>query len=136
MKTMKKQPYTPNDLKGPRSSLILSQGYQRPGDPSADQTRVQIADYYREAKEGDPAVIRETYAGRLWFIVTTVTNSNPKSGRVYLKDTPQSGYANNGFYMKSGKSCFAPTGQSSIVMPTPEVLEHAAKHPHKKFGFE
>jgi hypothetical protein len=119
-------------LHGPSASTILLHGYKRPDDPSADQTQEEIADHYRIAKEGDMAVIRETYAGRLWFIVTTITKS--KSGRIYLKDAPQSGYSGPAFYVKSGKNCRAPTGQCSIVVPTPEVLAHAERHPYKNLG--
>jgi hypothetical protein len=104
-------------------------GGSRPG-----QTHEQIADYYRNVKEGDVAVIRETYARRLWFIVTTIDGKNPKLGRVYLKDAPSSGYSGFAFYMKSGKNYQAPKGQCSIVVPTPEVLEHAAKYLPKDLG--
>lgn len=40
-------------------------GDSRPGDPSAGQTQEQIATYYKNAKVGKVAVIRETYARHL-----------------------------------------------------------------------
>jgi hypothetical protein len=109
-------------------------GNSRPGHPSGSQTEEQIANYYRNAKEGNVAVIRETYARHLWFKVTSVDGLNPKRGRIYLKDAPSSGYGGTAFYIKSGKNCFSPKGQSSLVVPTPEVLAHAEKFPHGKFG--
>jgi hypothetical protein len=109
-------------------------GNERPSDPSGSQTEEQIATYYRNAKAGDVAVIRETYARRLWFIVTAIEDVNPKRGRIYLKDAPGSGYGGTAFYAKSGKNCYAPKGQASLVAPTAEVLAHAEQFPHDKLG--
>lgn len=109
-------------------------GDERPGDPSADQTPDQVAQHYRNAKEGETAVIRETYANRLWFVVTTITGTNPKAGRLYLADAPKSGHGGRAFYAKSGKNCFSPKGQSSLVIPTEAVLEHAKRYPHQDLG--
>lgn len=79
------------------------------------------------------AVIRQTYANRLFFIVSRVTGKNGK-GRVYLADEPASGYGGCAFWIKSGKNCFSPKGQARLVVPTPEVLAHAEKYPAKDFG--
>jgi|SRR5215203_2762021 len=122
------------------SAIVSSQGLRllfgnaRPGDPSGSQTEHEIASYYRNAKAGDAAVIRQTYARRLWFIVSKISGTNPKRGRVYLEDAPGSGYGGKAFYMKSGKNCFAPNGQASLVVPTPEVLAHAGQYPARDFG--
>ncbi|GAB9179499.1 hypothetical protein [Bradyrhizobium diazoefficiens] len=128
--TKKKIPLATVSSRGLRAGF----GRARPGDPSATQTQEQIAEHYRNAKEGDVAVIRETYATRLWFIVTKITGTNPKAGRVYLEHAPSSGYGGRAFYMKSGRNCFAPKGQSSLVMPTQDVLEHAEKFPADRLG--
>ncbi|WFU34877.1 hypothetical protein QA635_10960 [Bradyrhizobium brasilense] len=118
----------------PRVSLSLFiDAQRRRDDPSAVQAQEEIANYYQNAKEGDVAAIRETYAGKLWFIVTTVVGS--KSGRIYMKDAPLSGYSGPAFYIKSGKNCRAPKGQCSVVKPTPEVLAHAEKHPPTNLGY-
>lgn len=128
-----------DDKKFP-SAIVSSQGLRslfgnaRPGDPSGSQTEHEIASYYRNVKEGDIAVIRETYARRLWFIVSKVTGTNPKLGRVYLEDEPRSGYGGTAFYMKSGKNYKAPKGQASLVVPTPEVLAHAEQYPERDLG--
>ncbi|WP_454642882.1 hypothetical protein [Bradyrhizobium liaoningense] len=113
--------------------LRLLFGDQWPGDPSANQTEEQIREYYTGANEGDVAVIRQTYANRLFFIVSKVTGKNGK-GRVYLADEPASGYGGCAFWIKSGKNCFSPKGQARLVVPTPEVLAHAERYPAKDFG--
>jgi hypothetical protein len=116
------------------SALVSSRGLRalfgnaRPNDPSSSQTEQEIANYYRNVKQGDVAVIRETYARRLWFIITRISGTNPKLGRVYLDVAPRSGYGGTAFYAKSGKNCVAPKGQASLVVPTPEVLAHAKQY--------
>jgi hypothetical protein len=102
-------------------------GDKRPGDPSNDQTQEQIAEYYRNAAEGAPAVIRETYGSSLTFKVTKVTGSNPRLGRVYVDE--HTAYGGLAYYIKTGKNCRAPKGQTSLVVPTEPVLQHAQKHP-------
>jgi hypothetical protein len=113
--------------------LRLLFGGRWPGDPSVDQTEEQIRKYYTSANEGDVAVIRQTYANHLFFIVSKVTGKNGK-GRVYLADEPASGYGGCAFWIKSGKNCFSPKGQARLVVPTPEVLTHAEQYPAKDFG--
>ena len=39
------------------------------------------------------------------------------------------------FHSKSGKNCYHPTGQTRLVVPTPEVLKWAEEHPRGAFGF-
>jgi hypothetical protein len=103
-------------------------GAKRPGDPSNEQTQEQIAEYYRNAKEGDLAVIRETFGSSLTFKVTKVTGSNPRLGRVYVNE--HTAYGGLAYYVKTGKNCRAPKGQTSLVVPTETVLEHARRHPN------
>lgn len=124
-----------NEKPKPLPSAVLSSkglrsvfGDKRPGDPSNDQTQVQISDYYRNANEGDMAVIRETFGSSLRFIPAKVTGANPRLGRVYLdQDTAYGGLA---YYTKTGRNCRAPKGQTSLVVPTNEVLKHAQDHPN------
>ena len=121
----KRLPLAVLSARGMRSLM----GNERPGDPSAEQSQDDIANYYRNASEGDAAVIRETYARRLWFIATKIVGKNPRFGRVYLAHEPHPGYGGVAFHIKSGRNYAAPKGQSSLVMPTPEVLQHAEKFP-------
>lgn len=124
-----------NEKPKPLPSAVLSSkglrsvfGNERPGDPSNGQTQEQISEYYRNANEGDAAIIRETYGNSLRFILAKVTGSNPRLGRVYLdKHTAYGGLA---YYTKSGRNCRAPKGQTSLVLPTEEVLKHAQEHPN------
>lgn len=38
------------------------------------------------------------------------------------------------FYMRSGKNCFHPKGQTTLVVPSDEVLAWASEHPRGEFG--
>ena len=96
-------------------------------DPSEAQTQPEIERYYRNVAPGDPAAIRETQGHSLSFILTTIEAVNPRQGRVYLKK-PAS-WGGTTFYMKSGKNYRSPTGQSRLVIPTPEVRAFAEEHP-------
>jgi hypothetical protein len=75
-------------------------------DPSTGQSPEQITAYYRNAKPGDVAVIRETQYGMLRFIVTTIKDVNPRRGRVYLAQ--EASWGGCAFYAKSGKNCWSP----------------------------
>jgi hypothetical protein len=92
-------------------------------DPSAAQTDKQIEQYYRNASIGDRAAIRSTHYGILQFKITTIDWLNPKLGRIYVVEGCD--WGGSAYYAKHGKSCFAPTGQSRVVVPTPEVIDWA-----------
>lgn len=96
--------------------------------PCALQTEQEIEAYYRNAVSGDVAVVRETQYNMLVYKVTDVEGTNPQSGRTYIRQ-------HGAFYMKSGKNCFHPKGQTSLVVPTPEVLRWAEEHPQGEFGY-
>jgi hypothetical protein len=76
---------------------------------------------------GDRAALRHTQYGRLRFTVTEIEGINPKQGRVYVRENCP--WGGNGYYMKSGKSCWSPTGQTHLVVPTPAVLAWTEEHP-------
>lgn len=100
--------------------------------PCNSQTAKQVEDYYRNVKPGDPAVIRCTQHYALQYTLTEITDTNPKKGRVYVKDGDAWGGA--AWYAKNSKSCYHPTGQSNLVVPTPEVLKWIEEHPPGKLG--
>lgn len=102
-------------------------------DPSYGQTKEQIEAYYRNVQIGDVAIIRNTQGGILEFKITTITGTNPKIGRVYLAHAAP--WGGNAFYMKHGKNCRAATGQSSLVVPTSEVLAWIEINPHGTFDW-
>jgi hypothetical protein len=92
----------------------------KPKAPCNDQTAEQLEAYYRKVQPGDVAVIRCTQGSLLRYLVDRVTETNPKKGRVYVEKGDA--WAGQGFYMKSGKSTDAPTGQSNLIVPTKEVM--------------
>jgi hypothetical protein len=96
-------------------------------DPSLGQTTNQIEAYYRAVKPGDQAAVRQTQHHHLEFLITTISDINPKRGRVYL--TQGATWGGAAFYAKSGKSCFYPNGQSRLVVPTEEVLGWSTDYP-------
>lgn len=96
--------------------------------PCDSQTPEEIEAYYRNVEVGSPACVRETHGGILNYYLTEVEGLNPKRGRVYLK-------VHGGFYAKSGKNCFEPTGQCRLVIPTDAVREHAATYPPRSSGY-
>jgi hypothetical protein len=96
-------------------------------DPSTNQSGAEIEEYYRNVKVGDPAAIRETQRGLLRFTITTIEGVNSKLGRVYLP--ANLAWGGKAFYMKSGKNCFSPNGQSNLVVPTDEVSAWVAANP-------
>jgi hypothetical protein len=102
-------------------------------DPSEAQTQSEIERYYRAVEPGDPAAIRETQGNILQFIMTTVDGISADGRRVFLK-TPAS-WGGVAFFMKSGKNSKSPTGQSRLVIPTPEVRSFAEAHPHGRWGW-
>jgi hypothetical protein len=58
-------------------------------------------------------------------LITEIEGRNPRTGRVYVK-----GFG--AFYMKSGKNCFHPKGQTTVVLPTEPVRQWAAANPSGK----
>lgn len=94
-------------------------------DPSSSQTVEMICEYYRAAKIGDAAAIRQTHGSMLYFRMTQIENI--KGPRLYLKVAAD--YGGVAFYIKSGKNCRSPTGQSGLVIPTPEVAAWIERNP-------
>lgn len=104
----------------------------RPLLPCVDQTEEDISVYYRAAVEGDIAVVRLGYGGMTTYFVGKITGKNPRVGRVYVDCRHGCGSA---FYMKHGRNCYHPKGQTNLIVPTPEVLSWAAEHPLGSFDF-
>lgn len=96
--------------------------------PCAGQTPDEIAAYYRNVEAGDVAVVRQTQGHLLVYNVRKIEGLNPASGRIYIEQ-------DGAFYMKSGKNCFHPKGQTTLVVPTKEVTDWAAEHPRGEFNY-
>lgn len=96
--------------------------------PCAHQTESEISEYYRNEPEGAVAVVRRTHGGILSYEVATFTLRRVRSGRINVGNSGD-------FFMKSGKNCWEPTGQTRLVVPTPEVLAWAKQYPQGEMGY-
>ncbi len=96
--------------------------------PCGTQTEADIEAYYRHAEKGTVAVVRETQGHILRYTVTEVEGTNPSAGRTYIKN-------HGAFYMKHGKNCFHPKGQTTLVVPNDEILAWAKERPHGETGW-
>ena len=92
-------------------------------DPTEGQTEASIGKFLRTVTVGDDVAIRETHRGLLRFILTKVASI--KKGRLY---TEQSGYAGDSWYIRTGRSCWYPKGQSHLVEPTSGVRDFIKQH--------
>ncbi|MBR0879341.1 hypothetical protein ABIF65_002175 [Bradyrhizobium japonicum] len=100
--------------------------------PCNTQNQEQVENYYRGVKAADTAVIRATQGNMLRYHLAKVIET--KKGRVYVEQGDP--WGGERWYMKSGKSCDHPTGQSNLVVPTPEVLKWIEDHPRGDIKFE
>lgn len=101
---------------------------QKPnGDPSHGQTAEEIERYYRNVKIGDLAAIKSSQYGRLEIKITTVSHTNPEIGRIHLNDAAVWGGV--AYSVESGKSCYAASGQSSLIVPNEKVTAWAKENP-------
>lgn len=96
--------------------------------PCTAQTAEDIATYYRNAKIGDVAVVRDTKGYLLRYSLTEIDGTNPARGRVYVKQF-------GAFYAKHGKNCYRPTGQVMLAVPSAEIIEWAQAHPNGEVGY-
>ncbi|MET2825736.1 hypothetical protein [Mesorhizobium shangrilense] len=96
--------------------------------PCAHQTEKEIEKYYRSTPEGSVAVVRRTHGGILTYEVATFGLRRTSSGRINVGNSGD-------FYMKSGKNCWEPTGQTGLVVPTNEVMAWAKDHPSGEMGY-
>jgi hypothetical protein len=99
-----------------------------PRSPCVDQMEADIEAYYRKAQIGELAAVRRTHGGMLYYEITEIGGTNPKLGRVYVR-------GHGAFYMKHGKNCWQPKGQTTLVVPTGPVVAWALEYPGGAFGF-
>jgi len=98
---------------------------ERPLDPASGQSEATISAFLRNCVEGDEVAIRHTQGYGLRVVITKITGTNPKAGRIYTA-TPGGAGGGLAWYLKSGKNCFHPKGQSRLIEPTPAAREFAA----------
>lgn len=96
-------------------------------DPTHGQTLKVIESYLRAVVEGSEVAIRNTHGGILMFQIAIAIGTKPQSGRLYT-DTA-GGMGGSAWYMKTGKNCFYPTGQSRLFVPTMQVQTFLRDHP-------
>jgi hypothetical protein len=77
---------------------------------------------------GDDVAIRESHRGLLRFIITKVMNI--KRGRLY---TEKAGYAGDSWWVRTGRNCWYPKGQSHLVEPTSGVHDFIRDHENGSF---
>jgi hypothetical protein len=98
-----------------------------PRDPSYGQTAEEIQRYYRNVKIGDLAAIKNSQYGRLEIKITTVSNIDPEAGSIHLNDDAVWGGV--AYSVESGKSYYASSGQSSLIVPNENVTAWAKANP-------
>lgn len=98
-----------------------------PRDPSHGQTAEEIERYYRNVKIGDLAAIRTSQHRRLEIKITTVSNTNPEAGSIHLNDDAVWGGV--AYSVESGKSFYAPSSPSSLIVPSEQVAAWAKANP-------
>ena len=102
--------------------------------PCNTQTQELVEAYYRNVRAGDKAAIRCTQGNLLSYRIDTITDTNPKRGRVYVEQ--EDAWAGRAYYAKNGKSCLSPTGQINLVVPTDEVMKWIEDHPATMLSYE
>jgi hypothetical protein len=95
--------------------------------PCNTQTQEMVETYYRKVQPGDKVAIRCTQGSILSYRIDTVTDTNPKRGRLYIEQGDA--WGGRAYYAKNGKSCVSPTGQVNLVVPTDEVMTWIKDHP-------
>ena len=99
---------------------------QQPKSPCYEQTREEIENYYRHAPVGSPAAVRDTRYGFLCYEIVEIEGG--RRGRIFTRD-------HGSFYMKHGRNCYHPKGQTSLVVPTEAVVAWAKEHPSGEMGY-
>lgn len=92
------------------------------------------ASRYRNVQPGDKAAIRCTQGSILSYRIDTITDTNPKCGRVYIEQGDA--WGGRAYYAKNGKSCMSPNGQVNLVVPTDEVITWIKENPGTVFTYD
>ncbi|TGR23141.1 hypothetical protein EN792_018425 [Mesorhizobium sp. M00.F.Ca.ET.149.01.1.1] len=102
--------------------------YARKLSPCARQSEADIENYYRNEPESSVAVVRRTHGGLLIYQLTRFDLRRTRSGRIHVEGVGD-------FYMKSGKNCWEPTGQTRLVVPTDDVVAWERDNPGGQIGY-
>jgi len=62
----------------------------------------------------------------LHYRITVVTSASPGKGRLYTQHA--AAYGGGAWYMKSGRNCYSPNGQSQLFIPSDAIRDYIAAH--------
>lgn len=102
-------------------------------DPATGQGLAEIEEYLRSVNPGDEVAIRNSQGGFLQYRITVVTSARPGKGRLYTQHA--AAYGGVAWYMKSGRNCYSPNGQSQLFIPTDAIRDYIAAHKIPVGGF-
>lgn len=94
------------------------------GFPLFGWTEDRIKQYVNDKplKVGDQMIIYNGQAGTHHYILALV--ENPALGRQKRVQLSKAGCAGGSTFYRGGKNCFAPTGQTRMLPPIPELMKH------------
>lgn len=101
------------------AKLLLGKG----DDPFFSWTERSIKDYViqRPLAAGDRMLIINCQAGFEWYTLTTVVNAD--IGRQHRIELVHAADFGGSTFFRTGKNCLAPTGQSRMIPPVPEIVK-------------
>jgi hypothetical protein len=92
-------------------------------DTMAERERVaSLERYLRQSSKGDDVVIRAGWGLHVIYILAKIDRTDPKLGRIYTDQPGRGASQGTAFYMKSGRSCDHPKGQTWLLEPTEEII--------------
>ena len=87
-----------------------------------DETSLKAYCDEKPLQEGDHMIIYNGQSGLHQYVLATVVNARSgKQSRIILSKSAAWGGAS--FY-RTGKNCFSPKGQSKMLPPIPELIQH------------
>ena len=98
-----------------------------PDDPVVGQTDETISAYLLRCSTGDAVAIRSTQGIGVKYVITALSDVDPRKGRLYT--ITSASWGGRAWYRKTGKSCLHPKGQSRLVEPTEAVRDFASRYP-------
>lgn len=96
-------------------------------DPCLEQSEKTIAPFLKRCIVGDEVAIRCTAQGILQIRILPIARIRPEFGRLYIDGTI--GSYGGSWYIKTGRSTFAPYGQTRLAEPTEKVRQFLREYP-------
>jgi len=95
-------------------------------DAPTEAERAELEHYLRNSSVDDPVVIRAGWGNHVSYTAARIIGVNARSGRVYTDRSGAGASQGTAFYMRSGRDCDQPKGQTWLIMPTDENLRLTA----------